>query len=309
MSRSGPTLLVLAAGMGSRYGGLKQIDRFGPSGETLLDYALYDALAAGFTKVVFVIRRDFESDFRAVVGSKHEDRASGAYVFQELDELPPGSGAPPGRAKPWGTAHAIWCARGSVEEPFACVNADDYYGKHAFRAVAEHLVHAASAGHLPEYCVVGYPVLQTLSEHGGVTRAICEIDAEGLLTALTERRGIQKWQATGKYVDETGSTHVLLGSEVASMNMFGFTPAIFDQLERHLAVFLEVQRQTPDDAECVLPVVVDKLVAEGAARVRVLPTTGSWFGVTHAQDKPGALENIRKMVERGGYPSPLWGES
>ena len=304
-----PTLLVLAAGMGSRYGGLKQIDRFGPSGETeAIDYAIYDALAAGFTKVAFIIRRDFEAEFRKAVGSKYESRIATEYIFQELQELPPGVTVHQGRTRPWGTAHAIWCARDRVKEPFACVNADDYYGKNAFRIIARKLTRAATSGPLPEYCVVGYPVLQTLSEHGSVTRAICELDGEGFLSALTERTGMERSGNTGKFLDENAGVRVLKGDEVVSMNMMGFTPAVFAQLERHLRTFLEAQKRTPDNSECVLPVVVGRLIEEKAARVRVLPTTDAWFGVTHAKDKLGATKLIAEMVERGEYPSPIWND-
>jgi hypothetical protein len=301
-----PTLLILAAGMGSRYGGLKQIDRFGPSGETITDYALYDALAAGFAKVVFVIRHDFESNFRAAVGSKYENRVSVDYVFQELDDLPPGFAAPAGRTKPWGTAHAIWCARRCVKEPFVSVNADDYYGKGAFKAVAKHLMQPGVTSLLPEYCLVGYPVLQTLSEHGAVARAICEVDEEGFLKALVERTGMERSGDTGKYVDEAGTVRVLTGNEVVSMNMLGFSPAVFDQLERHLIRFLHVQKQIQDNSECLIPVVLGEILAEKAAKVRVLPTSDAWFGVTHAKDRPTAIETIRAMVARGEYPSPIW---
>jgi UTP-glucose-1-phosphate uridylyltransferase len=303
-----PTLLILAAGMGRRYGGPKQIDRFGPSGETIMDYALYDALAAGFAKVVFVIRHDFESDFRAVVGGKYENRVSVDYVFQELDDLPPGFTVPSGRTKPWGTAHAIWCARRCVQEPFVSINADDYYGKSAFGAVAQHLMRPAveNPERLPEYCMVGYPVLQTLSEHGAVARAICEVDEEGFLKVLVERTHVERSGDTGRYVAEAGKVCVLQGDEVVSMNMWGFSPAVFDQLERHLTRFLEVQTRTRDNSECVIPVALNEILEEKAARVRVLPTSDAWFGVTHAKDRLGAIESIREMVKRGEYPSPIW---
>jgi hypothetical protein len=301
-------LLVLAAGMGSRYGGLKQIDRFGPSGETIMDYALHDGLAAGFTRVVFVIRRSFAADFREVVGRKYEKHVAVEYVFQELGELPAGFVAPARRTKPWGTAHALWCARGCIHEPFACLNADDYYGRRAFRLVAEHLLRPEVPGRLPEYCIVGYPVLQTLSEHGRVARAICEVDAEGLLTALTERMGMEKWGDTGRYLDETGSVRVLVGDEVVSMNMMGFHATVFGQIERHLTTFLAAEPQPSLDAECLLPRVIGEIAREQAARVRMLPTSDAWFGVTHAKDKPGAMKIIREMVARGDYPSPIWND-
>ena len=305
------TLLILAAGMGTRYGGLKQIDHFGPNGETIMDYALYDALANGFAKVVFVIRHDFEAAFRAVVGGKYESCVSVEYAFQELDELPPGFTVPSARTKPWGTTHAIWCARHCVKEPFVSVNADDYYGKSVFRAVAQHLMRpvVGNPGRLPEYCLVGYPVLRTLSDHGAVARGICEVDEEGFLKSLVERTRVERWGDTGRYVDEAGNVCVLRGDEVVSMNMWGFTPSVFDQLERHLTNFLEVQNRTREDPECLIPAVVDEIVREKAARVRVLPTSDSWFGVTHESDKPGAMESIREMVKRGEYPSPIWNNS
>jgi hypothetical protein len=304
-----PTLLVLAAGMGSRYGGLKQIDRFGPSGETMMDYAIYDALAAGFTKVVFIIRHSFEAEFREAVGGKYENRIAVDYVFQELEELPPGFSVHEGRTNPWGTTHAIWCARARIHEPFACVNADDYYGKSAFSAVAQYLIKPAAASPVPEYCVVGYPVLKTLSEHGPVARAICELDGEGYLTALTERTSIERWGSTARFVDENGSVRLLKGDEVVSMNMMGFAPAVFPQLERHLTSFLEAQKRAPSNAECVLPVVIGRLLQERVARMRALPTTDAWFGVTHVKDKPGAIQMIGDMVARGEYPSPIWGKT
>ena len=300
-----PTLLILAAGMGSRYGGLKQFDRFGPSGETIMDYAVYDALAAGFTRVVFVIRHEFESDFRKLVGSKYENRVAVDYVFQELDDLPAGFRAQAGRAKPWGTAHAIWCARLRVNEPFLSVNADDYYGKNAYKLAAQHLMRPPSAG-IPEYCLVGYPVLQTLSEYGGVVRAICDLDDAGFLKGLVERAKLEKSGATGRYPDENGTMCILGGNEVVSMNMLGFEPSVFAGLERCLTRFLEGQQKKPDNSECLIPVALGELLKEKAARVRVLPTSDRWFGVTHADDKPGVVANLRAMVESGEYPSPIW---
>jgi NDP-sugar pyrophosphorylase family protein len=279
-----PTLVILAAGMGSRYGGLKQLDGFGPSGETIMDYSLHDALRAGFAKVVFVIRRDFESGFREAVGRRYEGRVAVEYVFQELGDLPAGFTAPAARAKPWGTAHAIWCARRAVAEPFASINADDYYGKRSFGAVAEHLMRGG-----PDYCMVGYPILQTLSEHAPVARAICKIDHDGYVEALVERTDVERSRVAG--------------DEVVSMNFWGFRPPVFEQLERHIARFLEADSRVAERAECLIPAVVNQLVQERAARVRVLPTSDTWFGVTHPQDKLGVMNAIRAMVERGEYPS------
>ena len=307
-----PTLLVLAAGMGSRYGGLKQIDPFGPCGETIMDYSVYDALRAGFGKVVFVIRREFESAFRAAVGGKYGSRISVDYVFQQLDDLPPGFTVPAGRTKPWGTAHAIWCARRAIAEPFVSINADDYYGKNSFEAVAGHLARiavgsASSEGiPVPEYCMVGYPILQTLSDHAAVARAICEVDGDGFLEALVERMKVERSAGSARFVDEVGAAHVLGGDEVVSMNFWGFTPSVFDHLERHLVRSLETRGRARDNSECLIPVVVGELLKEKAASVRVLPTSDAWFGVTHPEDKPGVMKTIREMVTRGEYPSPLW---
>jgi NDP-sugar pyrophosphorylase family protein len=300
-----PTLLVLAAGMGSRYAGLKQIEGFGPSGETIMDYSVHDALAAGFGKLVFVIRRDFEAAFREAVGRKHERRVAVDYVFQQLDEIPPGSELPPGRTKPWGTAHAIWCARNAIAEPFASINADDYYGKQAFRLVAEHLGRPQGDG-TPIYAMVGYPIVETLSDHAAVTRALCEVDGQGFLAALVERMKVERKSGGARYHDEAGDTQPLRGDEVVSMNFWGFTPEVFGQIERHLGRFLEAQLRAPSNGECLIPVVVGELLRERAARVLVFPTPDRWFGVTHPEDKPGVMQMIREMVARGDYPSPLW---
>ena len=227
--------------MGSRYGGLKQLDGFGPSGETIMDYSVYDALRAGFGKVVFVIRREFEAAFRTAVGDKYAGRVAVEYVFQQLDDLPPGFTVPSGRTKPWGTTHAIWCARGAINEPFVSINADDYYGKRSFKAVAEYLTRSSSPGRTADYCMVGYPVLQTLSEHAAVTRAICKVNEGGSLETLVEATKVEReGDNSARYVDEAGKTHHLGGDEVVSMNFWGFTPSVFAHLERHLTRFLEL---------------------------------------------------------------------
>jgi hypothetical protein len=299
--------------MGSRYGGLKQIERFGPSGETIMDYSVYDALRAGFARVVFVIRRELEPAFRAAVGDKYGGRIAVEYVFQELDDLPSGFTVPPGRTKPWGTAHAIWCARRAVSGPFASINADDYYGGASFQAVAQHLMGEAAVGGADAagrgpvaYCMVGYPVLQTLSEHAAVARAICEVDDRGFLTALVERLKVEKSGEGGRYLDEAGRSRALGGNEVVSMNFWGFTPSVFEQLERHLVRFLETRDPAQEKSECLIPVVVGGLIKEDAAKVRVLTTSDTWFGVTHPGDKARVMKTLRELVGRGEYPSPLW---
>lgn len=297
---------MLAAGVGSRYGGLKQLDGFGPHGETLMDYSVYDALAAGFDKVVFLIRRDFAEQFRATVGSQVEQRVAVEYAFQERDDLPAGFVPRPERKKPWGTAHGIWCARHHVHEPFVSLNADDYYGRQAFEAVAAQLGQPQPSDGLPDYCVVGYPVLQTLSPHGAVARAICEVDGQGFLRGLVERHGVERSGTTATYRDPAGQVRALIGGEMVSMNMFGFSPAVFPQLERHLVRFFAAQRDAPDQREAVMSTVMGELLREKAARVRVLPTSDRWFGVTHPADKPAVMASLRAMVERGEYPSPIW---
>src|SRR4051794_12369448 len=301
-----PTLLVLAAGMGSRYGGLKQLDGFGPSGETIMDYSVYDALRAGFGKVVFVIRREFEAEFRAAVGDKYGGRVAVEYVFQQLDDLPPGFTPPSGRTKPWGTAPALWCARQAIAEPFVSINADDYYGKRSFEAVAEYLTRSPPSAGTADYCMVGYPVLQTLSEHAAVTRAICKVNEGGSLETLVECTKVEREGDHARYVDEAGKTHHLGGDEVVSMNFWGFTPSVFAHLERHLARFLDLQRAAAGTSECLIPVVVGELIKENAATVRVLPTSDTWFGVTHPEDKPNVMKTIQEMVASGEYPSPIW---
>jgi NDP-sugar pyrophosphorylase family protein len=301
-----PTLLILAAGMGSRYGGLKQLDRFGPNGETIMDYSVHDALGAGFGKVVFVIRREFESAFRQAVGDRYASRVPVEYVFQQLDDLPPGFTVPSGRTKPWGTTHAIWSARRAISEPFVSINADDYYGKTSFKIVAERLMQPPSSGSVADYCMVGYPLLQTLSAYAAVTRAICQVDDSGFLEALVECSKVERDGDGARYVDGAGKVHHLGGDEVVSMNFWGFTPSVFGHLERHLAQFLELQGAAPGTSECLIPVVVDELLKEKAATVRVLPTSDLWFGVTHPEDKPTVTTTIHEMVTRGEYPSPIW---
>jgi NDP-sugar pyrophosphorylase family protein len=274
-----------------------------------MDYSIHDALAAGFGKVVFVIRRDFEAAFRATTGGKVERRVQVEYVFQQLDELPPGLAVTPGRTKPWGTAHAIWCARRAIAEPFVSINADDYYGRQGFRALAAELARPATVGDIPSYAMVGYPILGTLSEHAAVTRGICEVDAAGNLQAIVERMKVERTAGGARYLDEAGTAHALTGREVVSMNLWGFTPAVFDQLEDELIAFLEAQLDAPQNSECLIPAVVGALLREEEARVRVLPTSDAWFGVTHPEDKPTVMKTLREMVARGEYPSPIWADA
>ena len=293
------TLVVLAAGMGSRYGGLKQVDPMGPAGETVLDYSVYDAARAGFGRVLFVIRRDFAEAFRASVGARFADRVKVDYVFQELDALPPGRVPPAGRAKPWGTGHAVWCAREALTGPFAVVNADDFYGAGSFARLAEFLRAAASAGATPpEFAMVGFELVNTLSEHGAVSRGVCAVTAEGGLRGIEERTGI--------LADEVGEGRKYAASTTVSMNCWGFTPGFLPMLDARWRAFLEA-RGTDEKAEFYLPFAVNDLLAAGEARVRVLPTADQWFGVTYREDKPRVQAAIAALVAAGAYPSPLRG--
>ena len=291
-----PTLLVMAAGMGSRYGGLKQIDAVGPSGETIIDYSIYDALRAGFGRLVFVIRHDIEAPFREAIGSKFEKRIPVDYVFQELDQLPQGFAVPPGRTKPWGTTQAILLAEEVLNEPFAAINADDFYGRESFQVLSGLL---RAGGN--DYAMVGYTLRNTLSEHGSVSRGVCECDAEGYLRAVAELTKVEK---RGRGAQAEGRT--LSGDELVSMNFWGFTPLVFPQLRERFYSFLQRSGQELK-SECYIPTTVNELVASGIARVKVLPTTSSWFGVTYQEDKPRVKAGIRELVARCEYPQKLWG--
>jgi UTP-glucose-1-phosphate uridylyltransferase len=290
-----PTLLVMAAGMGSRYGGLKQIDAVGPSGETIIDYSIYDALRAGFARLVFVIRHDIEAPFREAIGSRFEKRIAVDYVFQELDALPQGFTVPPGRTKPWGTTQAVLLAEEVLNEPFAAINADDFYGRESFQVLAGFL---RAGGN--DYSMVGYTLRNTLSEHGSVSRGVCECDAEGYLRAVTELTKVEK---RGRGAQAEGRT--LSGDELVSMNFWGFTPLVFPQLRERFYSFLQRCGQELK-SECYIPTTVNELVASGIARVKVLPTTSSWFGVTYQEDKPRVKAGIRELVARCEYPEKLW---
>jgi NDP-sugar pyrophosphorylase family protein len=299
-----PALVVLAAGIGSRYQGLKQMESVGPHGEAVLDYSVFDALRAGFGKVVFVIRREIEASFRETVGDKYQGRAEVRYVFQELDLLPPGFFPPGNRSKPWGTGHATFLAEPAVEEPFAVVNADDFYGADAYRLISDHLQRAGE-GLTHDYAMVGYVLRETLSEHGHVARGLCEIDPQGRLLRVVERTRIFKQEGGASTVDESGQEHALSGDEIVSMNFWGFTPSVFPSLKEQFERFLRRNREDPK-SEFYLPTVVDRLVAEGRAGVRVLSHRGRWLGITYREDKPRLVRGIQELVRQGVYPEKLW---
>ena len=298
-----PTLLILAAGMGSRYGGLKQIDPMGPSGETILDYSVFDAARAGFGKVVFVIRPDFEHDFRERVMSRFAGRIATDCVFQTIDMLPAGFAVPEGRTKPWGTTHAVLCAREAVHEPFAMINADDFYGRDSFAVLGSRL--ASLAVESTAYCMVGFTLENTLSEHGTVARGVCRTDDRGFLTDIRELLQVRR-TADGAEDTGGGSPVRLTGKEPVSMNMWGFTPRVFAQLEASFRAFLEAHGGELK-SECYIPMTVGELVKAGAATCEVLRTTSSWFGATYAEDKPVVQRSIKALVDAGDYPARLWG--
>ena len=297
---SKPTLLVLAAGMGSRYGGLKQIDPVGPNGETIIDYSIFDAMRAGFGKLVFVIRHDIESAFREAIGARFEKRLPVEYVFQELDKLPPGFSVPPNRKKPWGTGQAILMAEPVIREPFAAINADDFYGADSFRVLAEHLRSGTA-----DYAMVGFILRNTLSEFGTVARGACRVGPDGYLQGVTELTKIEKDGPGAKYVDAKGSMQRLSGDEPVSMNMWGFTPGLFPHLRQQLIEFLKKHGQE-EKSELYIPSVVNELVAARQERCQVLRTADSWFGVTYREDRPFVVEGIRKLIAHGDYPQMLW---
>jgi UTP-glucose-1-phosphate uridylyltransferase len=298
-----PTLLVLAAGMGSRYGGLKQIDPMGPSGETILDYSVYDALRAGFGKVVFIIRPDFEQAFREQVAARFARRVPVDFAFQTLDRLPAGWTVPEGREKPWGTTHAILCAKDAVRENFAVINADDFYGRDSYATLARFLQAADPRG--SDFSMVGFTLRNTLSEHGTVARGVCQTDATGLLADIDEMTRIAKVPGGARNTRDDGSTVDLTGDEPVSMNMWGFTPRLFDHLDR---VFLEFLQRSGKElkGESYIPMTVGQLVRERHATCRVLRTASEWFGVTYKEDKPVVQAKLAGLIARGDYPSNLW---
>ena len=294
-----PTLLVLAAGMGSRYGGLKQIDPVGPGGETIMDYSIYDAIRAGFCKIVFVIRKDIEEPFKQSVGARFEKRIAVEYVFQELDKLPHGFNVPHGRTKPWGTTHAVLMAADSIRQPFAVINADDFYGAQSFRILARHL-----QSDTPDYAMVGFVLRNTLSDFGAVARGVCRVNSDQTLQAVVELTNIHREVPGARTIDEKGHITRLSGNEVVSMNMWGFNPGVFGLLQVQFEQFLN--RSGSDlKAECYLPGAVNELVLTGQARVKILSTNDSWFGVTYREDQPNVIASVRKLIETGAYPARL----
>lgn len=303
-----PTLLVLAAGMGSRYGALKQMDGVGPNNEAIIDYSIYDAIRAGFGKVVFVIRHSFADAFTAIFNAERfGGKIEVEIVYQELDYLPEGFSVPEGREKPWGTNHALLMGKSVINEPFAVINADDFYGADAYRVIGQYLSGLAQEkGH---YCMVGYEVNKTLSENGTVSRGVCSINDEGFLSSIVERTKIER-NPDGQIVfHDLGEDEPLEENTPVSMNLFGFTPDYFDHSEAYFREFLAApETQTNLKAEFFIPLMVNNLIGNGTAKLKVLSTTASWFGVTYQADKPQLMAKIEELIEAGVYPRNLWGK-
>jgi hypothetical protein len=297
-----PTLLIMAAGIGSRYGTLKQIDRIGPSGETILDYSVYDAIRAGFGKVVFIIRRDIEADFREVIFSKLEKHLDIEYVFQELTDIPAGFTCPETRVKPWGTGHAIWSARHQVTTPFTVINADDFYGTESFRKASDFLTQNQDGN---MYCLIGYLLRNTLSEHGHVSRGVCSTNEERFLTGIDERLKIVRTDQ-GIVYSENDRFFPLSGDTTVSMNIWGFTPTVFGFLGHEFNRFLSDNVNVPK-AEFLIPSVVNDLIKNRIAKVKVLQSSDKWFGMTYREDRDMVIRNLSELISQGHYPSSLWG--
>ncbi len=298
------TLVIMAAGLGSRYGGIKQLEPVGPSGEIIMDYSIYDGIEAGFNKVVFIIRKDLERDFKEIIGNRISKIVDVGYVFQEMDNLPFGYGVPADRTKPWGTGQAILCCQGAVKEPFAVINADDYYGKEAFVKVYEYLAGLKSEEE-NNYCMAGFVLGNTLSENGAVTRGICQVDGNGLLTDIIETREIERKENYAQASDGKGGKIKLDLKCAVSMNMWGFTTGLIKELETGFINFLN-EHGNELKSEYLLPEEVGRLVKEGKAAVHVLSSKDKWFGVTYKEDKQMVVESFRALVDQGVYPENLF---
>jgi hypothetical protein len=299
-----PSLLIMAAGIGSRYGGVKQLDGFGPSGEKIIDYTIYDAILAGFGKIVFVIRRDIEKDFNEAVSDRWRGRIPMEFAYQDLSSVPDGFNVPAERIKPWGTGHAVLTGEACIREPFAVANADDFYGRPSLKKTFDFLSENGG-GTDSEYCLVGYKLKNTLSEHGSVSRGICTADARGYLTGLLETMNLFKNGSGIFRRDENGEIHPMDGDTLVSMNLWGFTPSFFRHLESDFAEFLKNRGRDPK-AEFYLTVTLDRLIRTGEVKVRMLPTDRQWFGVTYREDRPTVERNIRELVSSGEYPANVW---
>lgn len=302
-----PTLLIMAAGMGSRYGGLKQIDPVDEQGNKIIDFSIYDAIRAGFKKVVFVIKKENEQDFKSCIGDIVKDHIEVEYAFQELSDIPKGESIPQGRVKPWGTAHAVLSARKVINGPFAVINADDFYGREAFRAIFDYLINNRDDDKL-RYAMVGYELKNTLTENGYVSRGICSINIDGYLTDIVERTHIEKRPSGAVFTEDEGTTYKDISEDsIVSMNMWGFSLSFMDEISRSFERFYkETVPGNPLKAECYLPGVVDELLKADKATIKVLRSSDRWFGVTYKEDKPFVMQSIKELKEKGEYPEKLW---
>ena len=302
-----PVLLIMAAGMGSRYGGLKQMDPVGPDRELIIDFSLYDAWKAGFEKAVFVIKREMEQDFRALMDDRAAKQMEIEYVFQELTDLPEGFSVPEGRVKPWGTGHAVLAGRHVIDGPFAVINADDFYGRQAFRHIYDFLS-TAQDGETYRFCMVGYQIENTLTENGTVARGVCSVDENGMLQKIVERTKIQRNDGVIQFTEDDGATWTdLPEGTIVSMNLWGFTHSMMEELEKEFPAFLSnAQKNNPQKAEYFLPFVADDLIRGGKATVNVLKSTDKWHGVTYREDRETVVSALKKMKEDGVYPQNLW---
>lgn len=297
-----PTLLILAAGLGSRYGGVKQMDKIGPSGESIIDYSVYDAIRAGFGKVVFVLNPAIEKDFREIYEPRLSGKIETAFVLQEINNIPSGIEFNPERVKPWGTGHAVMMAKDVINEPFAVINADDFYGRDAYKVLSDFLI--TLSNHQTNYAMVGYLLKNTLSDFGSVSRGVCSSDDKGFLTDVVERPSIVRKNGKVYYADD--NTEVAIDKDsIVSMNFWGFTPKFFDQLDKDFRKFI-TENASQLKAEFFIPLVVNNLIKSKEASIKVLKSNAQWFGVTYQEDKPVTIQKVKELVEKGVYPENLW---
>ena len=299
-----PTLLILAAGIGSRYGGLKQLDPIGPSGETIIDYSIYDAMRAGFGNVIFIIKESIEADFKETFVEKLKDKIAIDYVFQETWMVPEGITVPDNRQKPWGTGHAVMMAEKKIKGPFAVINADDFYGQGAFETLASHYRHWEPS-RINDYCMVGYPLANTLSEFGAVSRGVCMTNPKGCLTHVEERTHIERHGNEIGFQTESGLIEMISPGTIVSMNFWGFTPSFFHHLRQGFTRFIHENAEKPK-AEFYIPAMVNELIQNGTATVQVLESTGQWFGMTYKEDRELVVKKMHELVAAGIYPEKLW---
>ena len=296
-----PTLLILAAGMASRYGSMKQVQSFGPSGETIMDYSIYDAIRSGFKKIVFIIRKDFADDFKQIFEPKLKNRIETAYVYQEMTDYLNGYQPPAGRTKPWGTAHAVLCAKKAIADPFAVINADDFYGRDAFEKAYQFLTNGINPS---AYSIIGYDLAKTLSENGSVSRGVCDVDENNNLVSIHERTKIYRNKDGKISYEEDGKTFFVPDNSKVSMNFWCFDPSVFGFIEKIFAEFLSEKGQDPK-AEFFIPIIGDRFIQEGKGQIKIIPTASSWFGVTYKEDAPGVKESLHALVAAGAYPEKL----